>query len=95
MKEKDKKMELPKVTLDDLFTTQEQRDDLEKESIYEIPLSEIDDFPEHPYKVIVNDSLKEMSKTIEEHGVNEPVIVRKKDNGRYEMISRTQKKKSK
>lgn len=94
MKEKDKKMELPKISLDDLFTTQEQRNSVETESIIKISLSEIDDFPNHPYKVIVNDALKEMSKTIIEHGINEPVIVRKKDDGRYEMISGHRRKKA-
>ena len=94
MKENDKKMELPKISLDDLFTTQEQRNSVETESIIKIPLSEIDDFPNHPYKVIVNEALEEMSKTILEHGVNEPIIVRKKDDGRYEMISGHRRKKA-
>lgn len=92
MTEKDKKMELPKITLDELFTIQGERD--AKETIVAIPLAEIDDFPNHPYKVKDDDKMKEMSESIKEYGVTQPVIVRQKDDGRYEMISGHRRKRA-
>ena len=87
MTEKDKRMELPKMSLDDLFTIQGERD--AKETIVAIPINEIDDFPNHPYKVKDDDKMLEMSENIKRYGVTQPVIVRQKDNGRFEMISAT------
>lgn len=85
MTDKDKRMELPKISLDDLFTTQEQRD--AEDYVIPIPLEQIDDFPNHPYKVRDDDKMKELSESIKTYGVSQPVIVRKKEDGRYEMIS--------
>ena len=92
MTEKDKRMELPKITLDDMFTIQGERD--AKETIVALPLSEIDDFPNHPYKVKDDEKMQEMSESIKQYGVTQPVIVRKKDNGRYEMISGHRRKRA-
>ncbi|MBO5349906.1 MAG: ParB/RepB/Spo0J family partition protein [Clostridia bacterium] len=85
-------MELPKITLDDMFTIQGERD--AKETIVALPLSEIDDFPNHPYKVKDDEKMQEMSESIKQYGVTQPVIVRKKDNGRYEMISGHRRKRA-
>ena len=85
MTDTDKRMELPKISLDDLFTTQEQRD--AEDYVIPIPLDQIDDFPNHPYKVRDDDKMKELSESIKTYGVSQPVIVRKKEDGRYEMIS--------
>ena len=85
MTDKDKRMELPKISLDDLFTTQEQRD--AEDYVIPIPLDQIDDFPNHPYKVRDDEKMKELSESIKTYGVSQPVIVRKKEDGRYEMIS--------
>jgi len=85
-------MELPKISLDDLFTTQTERD--AEEYVIPIPLSEIDDFPNHPYKVVDNEKMQELSESIKEYGVSQPVIVRKKENGRYEMISGHRRKRA-
>ena len=60
MTDKDKRMELPKISLDDLFTTQEQRD--AEDYVIPIPLEQIDDFPNHPYKVRDDDKMKEWYK---------------------------------
>lgn len=88
MVKKDTKMPLPKIMLDDdLFSTQEQRDDLKKEKVIDISLNEIDDFPKHPFKVLENEEMKQMSESIKENGVLVPTLVRPKENGRYEMIS--------
>ena len=92
MTDKDKRMELPKITLDDLFTTQNERD--AEEYVVPIPLNQIDNFPNHPYKVVDNEKMEELSKSIKEFGVSQPVIVRKKENGRYEMISGHRRKRA-
>ncbi len=92
MTEKDKRMELPKMSLDDLFTIQGERD--AKETIVAIPINEIDDFPNHPYKVKDDDKMLEMSENIKRYGVTQPVIVRQKDNGRFEMISGHRRKRA-
>lgn len=85
---RDTKMPLPKILLDDdLFSTQEQRDDKNKEKVVNISLSDIDDFPKHPFKVINNEEMKQMAESITENGVLVPTLVRPKENGKYEMIS--------
>ena len=92
MTEKDKRMELPKMSLDDLFTIQGERD--AKETIVASPINEIDDFPNHPYKVKDDDKMLEMSENIKRYGVTQPVIVRQKDDGRFEMISGHRRKRA-
>lgn len=88
MVKKNIEMPLPKIILDDdLFSTQEQRDDMKKEKVNEIELDKIDDFPYHPFKVIDNEEMKQMVDSISENGVLVPTLVRPKENGRYEMIS--------
>ena len=80
----------PRFTLgsaDDLFTTQEMRDDAKLARIHEIPLDEIDEFPDHPYKVKDDEDMLNLMESIKENGVLTPATVRKKDNGRYEMLS--------
>lgn len=92
MEKRERKMHLP--TLDDYFTTQEERDNAKLEKIININITDIDDFPEHPFKVIVNDELKDMAESIKEKGVLSPALVRQKDDGRYEMISGHRRKKA-
>nr|WP_288964131.1 ParB/RepB/Spo0J family partition protein [uncultured Mogibacterium sp.] len=80
----------PRFTLgsaDDLFTTQEMRDDAKLARIHEIPLDEIDEFPDHPYKVKDDEDMLNLMESIKENGVLTPATVRKKDDGRYEMLS--------
>ncbi len=91
---KESKMKLPKVTLDDLFTTQEERDSTKLERVINIKINEIEDFPNHPFKVVVNEDLQKMVESIKESGVISPVLVRKKDNGKYEMIAGHRRKKA-
>lgn len=92
MEKKKEKMYLP--SIDDLFTTQKTRDEADLEKVVNIKLNDIDDFPEHPFKVIVNDELKDMAESIKEKGVLSPALVRKKEDGRYEMISGHRRKKA-
>ena len=80
----------PRFTLgsaDDLVTTQEMRDDAKLARIHEIPLDEIDEFPDHPYKVKDDEDMLNLMESIKENGVLTPATVRKKDDGRYEMLS--------
>lgn len=79
------KMKLPSV--DDLFSTEESRQEVKLKKLYDIPLSEIDDFPDHPYRVIDDEDMKNLMDSIEVRGVITPAMVRKKEDGRYEMIS--------
>lgn len=92
MKEQEQKMKLPK--LDDLFTIQEQRDYEKAEKVEEINISSIKDFPNHPFKVIYDEKMQEMVKSVKEYGVILPVIVRPKEDGTYEMISGHRRKRA-
>ncbi len=83
-KSKELKLDLPSV--DELFTTQEERDEAMCEVIKNLPLSEISDFPNHPFKVKEDEKMMELIESVSEHGVLAPALVRPKDNG-YEMIS--------
>ncbi len=85
MAKTESKMPLPK--LDDLFTTEEERDNAKLEKVVDINLSDIDDFPNHPFKVIDNEEMEQMKDSIIESGVLVPALVRPKSNGKYEMIS--------
>lgn len=87
MEKKETKMQIPKITLDSLFTTQEQRDEAKLEKVIEIKINEIDDFPNHPFKVIDNEEMEQMKESVIENGVLIPALVRQKSDGRYEMIS--------
>ena len=87
MAREDLKMNLPKITVDDLFSTQETRDSEKLGKVINIKLKDIEDFAEHPFKVIENDEMYDLAKSIKDNGVLVPAIVRKKDNGRYEMIA--------
>ena len=81
-------------SVDDLFTTQEERDEAKKETIMEIPLSQISDFPNHPFKVKMDESMSDLVESVKSYGVLSPVIVRPKDNGEYEMIAGHRRKRA-
>ncbi|MCM1245291.1 MAG: ParB/RepB/Spo0J family partition protein [Roseburia sp.] len=78
-------MKLPSV--DDLFTTQKQRDENNRENIREISLVEICDFPDHPFKVKADEKMLEMVESVKEHGILMPALVRPKPEGGYEMVA--------
>ena len=71
----------------DLFTTQEQRDDMKREKVLDVPLTEIDDFPNHPFQVRNDEAMQSMVESVKAVGIQTPAIARKKDDGRYELIS--------
>lgn len=70
------KMKLPSV--DDLFSTEESRQESKLKKIYDIPLSEIDDFPDHPFKVRDDEDMENLVESIRERGVITPATVRQK-----------------
>ena len=74
-------------SVDSLFTTQQERDDAMLTRVEEIPIDLIDDFPNHPYKVRMDDSMARLIESVSEHGVLEPALVRPKPDGRYEMVA--------
>lgn len=74
-------------SVDSLFTTQEERDTATQPRVQEIPIDEIDDFPNHPFKVRMDDSMMEMAESVKQHGILVPAIVRPKENGHYEMVA--------
>jgi len=74
-------------SVDELFTTQEERDDAKRERVIDISLEEIDAFPDHPYQVRIDDDMRELVGNISEHGVLTPAIARQKEDGRYELVS--------
>ena len=81
-------------SVDSLFTTQQERDEVSLKKIYDIPISEIDDFPEHPYQVNDDEDMDRLVESIKERGIITPATVRKKDDGRYELISGHRRKRA-
>lgn len=82
-----KKLDLGMTALDELFMNDKERAENKLPKIFDIPLSEIDDFPDHPYRVLDDEDMQNLMESINERGVITPAMVRKKDDGRYEMIS--------
>ena len=81
-------------TLDDLFSTQELRDDAKLSKIRDIPLELIDDFPDHPFKVRDDEDMIQLVESIKERGVITPATVRQKEDGRYELVSGHRRKRA-
>lgn len=82
---KELKLNLP--SANDLFSTQEERDDAKLERVTNLPLSEISDFPNHPFKVRLDAEMTEMAESVKKYGVLVPGLVRPKDGGGYEMVA--------
>lgn len=74
-------------SLDSLFTTQEQRDEAKRDSVQDIPISQISDFPEHPFKVKQDEAMLEMAESVQQYGVLVPGLVRQLEDGSYQMVS--------
>lgn len=77
-----------------LFTTQAERDEAQRETVRDIPLEEISDFPNHPFKVRMDESMMEMVDSVKQYGVLVPALVRPKPNGGYEMIAGHRRRKA-
>ena len=74
-------------SLDSLFTTQEQRDEAKRDSVQDIPIFQISDFPEHPFKVKQDEAMLEMAESVRQYGVLVPGLVRQLEDGSYQMVS--------
>ena len=81
-------------SLDDLFSTQEERDEAKLAKIYDIPLELIDDFPDHPFKVRDDEDMTQLVESIKERGVITPATVTQKEDGRYELVSGHRRKRA-
>ena len=80
--------------LDDLFTTQAQREEERLSKIRDIPIELIDDFPDHPFKVRDDEDMQQLVESIKERGVITPATVRQKEDGRYELVSGHRRKRA-
>lgn len=81
-------------SVDDLFSTEESRVDSQREKVLDIPLSEISDFPNHPFKVKADEAMLEMADSVKQYGVLVPGLVRPKVDGGYEMVAGHRRKKA-
>lgn len=83
----DRKSDFALPTLDDLFSTQEERNEARLEKIRDIPLDLIDDFPDHPFHVRDDEDMVQLVESIKTNGVLTPAVLRQKEDGRYEIVS--------
>ena len=81
-------------SVDELFSTEESRADSQREKVLDIPLSEISDFPNHPFKVKADEAMLEMADSVKQYGVLVPGLVRPKPDGGYEMVAGHRRKKA-
>ena len=84
---KKKSLEIPLASIDDLFSTQQQREDNGREKIVDLRLDEISDFPNHPFHVSMDNEMERLVESIKQNGVLVPALVRPKESGGYEMIA--------
>lgn len=89
-----RKSDFTLTSLDDLFKTQEVRDEEKLQKIRDIPLSQIDDFPDHPFKVKDDEDMMQLIESVKERGIITPATVRQKEDGRYELISGHRRKRA-
>ncbi len=81
-------------SVDELFSTEESRADSQREKVLDIPLTEISDFPNHPFKVKADEGMLEMADSVKQYGVLVPGLVRTKADGGYEMVAGHRRKKA-
>ncbi len=81
-------------SVDELFSTEESRTDGQREKVLDIPLSEISDFPDHPFKVKADEAMLEMADSVKQYGVLVPGLVRPRADGGYEMVAGHRRKKA-
>ena len=79
---------------DDLFQTDESRAEAKLSKIRDIPLSQIDEFPDHPFKVLMDEDMQQLVESIKRNGIMTPATVRLKEDGRYELVSGPRRKKA-
>lgn len=91
---KNNRVDLGLTGYNELFSSESSRNELKRPKIMDLPLSEIDDAPNHPFKVRVDEDMYKLVKSIEENGIIVPAIVRKKADGRYELVAGHRRKKA-
>ena len=91
---RNKRTEIELTAYDDLFETDESRAEANLSKIREIPISEIDEFPDHPFKILMNEDMEQLVESVSRSGVMTPATVRQKEDGRYELISGHRRKKA-
>ena len=74
-------------SVDSMFTTQEERDNAQRSYVTDLPTAEISDFPDHPFKVRMDESMTELADSVKERGVLHPVLVRPMQDGSYQMVA--------
>ena len=90
----DRKIEFNLPKLDDIFTSQMERDDRSLKRIYNIPLDKIDPYPDHPFKVRDDEDMMNLVESVKVNGVLTPAIVRRKEDGRYELVAGHRRKRA-
>ena len=88
------KIDLGLTAYDEMFMTDQERADAKLPRIYDIPLDQIDDFPDHPFKVRLDEDMDQLVQSIKERGLITPITLRTKDDGRYEIVSGHRRKKA-
>ena len=88
------KIDLGLTGYDELFMSDAGRAENRLPKIYDIPLSEIDDFPDHPFKVMLDEDMDQLVQSIKERGIITPITLRQKEDGRYEIVSGHRRKKA-
>ena len=91
---RNKSTEIELTAYDDLFQTDESREEAKLSKIRDIPISEIDEFPDHPFKVLIDEDMEQLVDSIKRNGVMTPATVRLKEDGRYELISGHRRRKA-
>ena len=91
---RNKSTEIELTAYDDLFQTDESREEAKLSKIRDIPISEIDEFPDPPFKVLIDEDMEQLVESIKRNGVMTPATVRLKEDGRYELISGHRRRKA-
>ena len=91
---RNKSTDIELTAYDDLFQTDESREEAKLSKIRDIPISEIDEFPDHPFKVLIDEDMEQLVESIKRNGVMTPATVRLKEDGRYELISGHRRRKA-
>ena len=81
-------------SVDSMFTTQEERDNAQRSYVIDLPASEISDFPNHPFKVRMDESMMELADSVKQHGILVPSLVRPMPDGSYQMVSGHRRKRA-
>ena len=82
------------ISVDSMFTTQEERDNAQRSYVTDLPVAQISDFPDHPFKVRMDESMMELAESVKQHGILVPSLVRPMPDGSYQMVSGHRRKRA-